>query len=110
MDCHNLQVVLSNLLIWSNDWQLKVNVIKCHILHLQENNPLVAYYVNHIRLESCYLINDIGVDIDSILHFDKHIDRIVPRLILVSDYYLEDLFQTNCLFSGELTLRILDHF
>jgi len=32
-DCHNLQVALSNLLIWSNDWRLKVNVSKCHILH-----------------------------------------------------------------------------
>jgi len=33
-DCHNLQGALSNLLIWSNDWQLKVNVSKYHILHL----------------------------------------------------------------------------
>jgi len=37
------------------------------------------YYFNHIRLEPCYLINDIGVDIDSLLHFDKHIDRIRPN-------------------------------
>jgi len=41
------------------------------------------YYFNHIRLEPCYLINDICVDIDSLglLHFDKHIgiDRIVAK-------------------------------
>jgi len=32
-NCHNLQVASSNLFIWPNDWQLKVNVSKCHILH-----------------------------------------------------------------------------
>ena len=75
-DCQNLQNALSNLLLWSNDWQLKVNVSKCHVLHLHENNPLMNYYFNHIRLDPCLLVNDIGVDIDSILHFDKHVDRI----------------------------------
>jgi len=35
-DSHNLQDPLSNLLVWSNDWQLKVNVSKCHILHLHK--------------------------------------------------------------------------
>jgi len=77
-DCHNLQVVLSNLLIWSNDWQLKVNVSKCHLLHLHKKHThgLLFY---HIRLEPCYLINDIGVDIDSLLRFDKHIDHIVAK-------------------------------
>jgi len=37
------------------------------------------YYFNHICLEPCYLINDIGVDIYSLLHFDKHIDRIIAK-------------------------------
>jgi len=30
-------------------------------------------------IESCDLVNDIGVDIDLALHFGKHIDRIVPK-------------------------------
>jgi len=33
-DSHNLQDVLSNLLVWSKDWQLEVNVSKSHVLHL----------------------------------------------------------------------------
>jgi len=87
-DCHNLQVVLSNLLIWSNNWQLKVNVSECHILHLHKNSPLMDYYFNHIRLEPCYLVNDIGVDIDSLLNFDKHILTVLlPKIILVEDYW-----------------------
>jgi len=35
------------------------------------------YYFNHTRLDPCLSINDIGVDIDSLLHLDKHIERIV---------------------------------
>jgi len=66
----------------------------------------MEYYFNHIRLEPSYLINDIGVDIDSLLHFDKHIDRIVAKAYFRIGYYLEDLFQEMCMFSGELTLRI----
>jgi len=67
--------------LWSNDWQLKVYVSKYHILHLHKNNQLMDNYFNHKRLEPCYLINDIGVDIDSLLHFDKHIDRIVAKAL-----------------------------
>jgi len=43
------------------------------------NNPLIEYYSDDNRLEQCYLVNDIGVDIDSLLHFDKHIDHIVAK-------------------------------
>jgi len=31
------------------------------------------------RIEPCYLVNDISIDIDSLLHFDKHVDRIVAK-------------------------------
>jgi hypothetical protein len=30
-DCSNLQDVVSNLLVWSTDWQLEVNVSKSHV-------------------------------------------------------------------------------
>jgi len=39
----------------------------------------MEYYFNHIRLEPYYLVNDIGVDIDSLLIFNKHIDRMVAK-------------------------------
>jgi len=42
-DSHNIQDVLSNLLVWSKDWQLEVNVSKFHVLHLHKNNPLTDY-------------------------------------------------------------------
>ena len=78
-DSNNLQDVLSNLLVWSKDWQLAVNASEAHVLHLHKNNPLMEYYFDGKRIESCDLVNDIGVDIDPVLHFDKHIDRIVAK-------------------------------
>jgi len=77
-DSHNLQDALSNLLVWSKDWQLEVNVSKSHVLHLHKNNLLTDYYFNGNLIESCDLVN-IGVDIDLALHIDKHIDRIVTK-------------------------------
>jgi len=50
------------------------------------------YYFDENHIEPCHFVNDIDIDIDSLLHFDKHKDRIVPRLILILDYYLEALF------------------
>jgi len=43
-DSHDVQDVLCNLLVWSKDWQLAVNVSKSHVLHLHKNNPLMDYY------------------------------------------------------------------
>jgi len=37
------------------------------------------YYFNGNLIDSCDLVNDIGVEIDLVLHFDKHIDRIVAK-------------------------------
>jgi len=78
-DSRNLQDVLSNVLVWSKDWQLEVNVSKSHVLHLHKNNTLMDYYFDGNLIESCDLINDIGLDIDLALHFGEHIDRIVAK-------------------------------
>jgi len=78
-DSHNLQDVLSNLLVWSKNWQLEVNVSKSQVFHLHKHNPLMDYYFDGNLIESCDLVNDIDVDIDLALHFGKHIDRIVAK-------------------------------
>ena len=78
-DSNNLQDVLSSLLVWSKDWQLEVNASKSHVVHLHKNNPLMEYYFDGKRIESCDLVKHIGVDIDSVLHFDEHMDRIVAK-------------------------------
>ena len=78
-DCNNLQDVLNKLLEWSNDWQLEVNACKSHVLHMHKNNIHHEYFYDEVRIDSCHMVNDLGVDIDSVLHFDKHIDRVVAK-------------------------------
>ena len=39
----------------------------------------MGYYFDGNLMESCDLVNDIGVDVDLFLNFDKHIDRIVAK-------------------------------
>jgi len=65
--------------VWSKDWQLEVNVSKSHVLHLHKNNPLTDYYFDGNLIESCDMVNGIGVDIDVALHFGKYIDRIAAK-------------------------------
>jgi len=40
---------------------------------------IVSFYFDGNLIESCDLVNDIGVDIDHALHFGKHIYRIVAK-------------------------------
>jgi len=67
------------------------------------------YYFNHIRLEPCNLVNDIGVDIDSLL-FHKHIDLMVAKAYSRTKLLFRGFVSRNLHVLGELTLRILDHF
>jgi len=78
-DSHTLQDVLSNLFVWSKYWQLDVNVSKSHVLHRHKNNPLMEYYFDGNLIQLCDLVNEIGVDINLVQHFDKHIDHTVPK-------------------------------
>jgi len=52
-DCHNVQLALSNFLIWSDYWQLKAKVSKCHMLHLHKtthswNSILITYALSRV--------------------------------------------------------------
>ena len=49
------------------------------MLSLLKNNTLMKYYFGGNRIEPCYVINDIGVDVDSLLHLDEHTDSIVAQ-------------------------------
>ena len=109
-DFSNVQDVLSNLLVWSKDWQLKVNVSKSHVLHLHKLNPLMEYYFDGNLMESCDLVNDIGVVVDLFLHLDKHIDRIVAKAYSRVGYYSETLYLVPCMSSGKPILLILGQF
>ena len=77
-----LQEDLLNLLKWSDIWQLKFNVSKCHVLHIGTNDKAPTYYMNSdntLELSGTDSEKDIGVTFSNNLKFDKHINNIISK-------------------------------
>ena len=81
-----LQRSLDRLLQWCYDWQLTVNVSKCHAIHIgrgycnnsdNDNNDAYCFAGQVLHVADC--VSDLGVDVDSSLsfEFDTHINRII---------------------------------
>lgn len=79
-DRHKLQDCIDKLVEWSDQWLLKFNSDKCKVMHLGKNNPYYDYYMldsegNQKRLlESTEAEKDLGVVVDPLLSFDKHVN------------------------------------
>ena len=77
-----LQEDLLNLLKWSDIWQLKFNVLKCHVLHIGTNDNAPTYYMDPestLELNGTDSEKDIGVTFSNNLKFDKHINNIISK-------------------------------
>jgi len=80
-DCDktSLQSVLDRLQQWCADWQLNINVDKCHLLHLGKSNTQHQYFVNGCQIGAAHVVTDLGVDVDRLVQFDSHINKIVGK-------------------------------
>ena len=78
-DCRSLQIALDRLALWSEIWQLNVNVNKTHVLHIGCKNPNNDYLYNGSFISVSETVCDLGVVVDGCLSFDKHVDSIVRR-------------------------------
>jgi len=67
-------------------------------------------YFDDNRIESCYLVNDIGVDIDSLLHFDEHVDRIIAKAYFCIGLLFKGFVSRYLHVSDKLTLLLLAIF
>jgi len=72
-----LSLALDNLVTWSNEWQLSINISKTNVLHMGKNNPSVTYRINNVIISPAKHMRDLGVEIDSNLDFTLHIDRVI---------------------------------
>ena len=80
-DCDRdlLQSALDRLQQWCQDWQLTINITKCHVMHFGNNNAHNIYYLNGCQIGSAEVVTDLGVDIDPVLSYDAHINKIVGK-------------------------------
>jgi len=80
---------------WCSAWQLSVNIEKCHVglLHLGFNNASVQYEYNNTVISDVSSVCDLGVDVDSSLKYDGHINRIVAKAYSRIGYIVPWFFQ-----------------
>ena len=74
----SLQNSLNNLMHWSVKWQLPINANKCFILSLSRSKSLIGeydYYIGDIVLIRRSYVENLGIEYDCNLSFDRHIDN-----------------------------------
>lgn len=84
-----LQESLNNLVKWTEDWLLRFNGQKCHVVHLGKNNPNHDYTIEDSagvihNLSVSEAEKDLGVYIDPLLDFDKHVNEVVKKASKIS--------------------------
>ena len=82
-DSKELQLSIDKLVEWSTTWLLHFNNKKCKVIHLGKNNPSSNYYMSvdnqSLLLESSKAERDLGVLVDPLLDFDKHINETINK-------------------------------
>ena len=60
-DAQSFQQDINKLSEWSDEWLLKFNIEKCHIMHFGKSNPKFKYNMKGIELKESTSERDIGV-------------------------------------------------
>ena len=79
LDQASLQSALGRLQQWCIDWQMTININKCHVLHLGKNNKEIHYCLNGNLIDTQQSVADLGVEVDCTLTFDNHINKIIGK-------------------------------
>ena len=78
----DLQQSLDLLVSWSNIWQLKINISKCHVLSIRSksrSDTFHKYLLDGVLLKNVSSTSDLGVNIDSNLSFKLHISTVITK-------------------------------
>jgi len=78
----NLQQSIYQLVIWSNMWQLKININKCHVLSIRIKTRTITtceHLLEGSHLSNVSIITDLGINIDSNKSFKSHINTIITK-------------------------------
>jgi hypothetical protein len=79
IDRQLLQDVLIRLQQWCADWQLTINIDKCHVLNVGRNSNNNNYFINMCELSATAIVRDLGIEVDSTVNFDAHINSIIGK-------------------------------
>ena len=80
-----LDLELSKVVKWVSDNKLVLNIGKTKSIllgskHQLEENPKLDLFMNNIQIEQVYEVKLLGITIDNLMTWSKHIDNIVSRM------------------------------
>jgi hypothetical protein len=80
-DFEEFQQCINNVALWSNAWQLSLSINKCHFMRVSLSKSIVphSYSLNNNLLSTVDCCRDLGVEVDSHLSFNRHINSIVAK-------------------------------
>ena len=76
---NDLHASLENVLLWSNLWQLKVNINKCNILRIGRNCVLGDYTFNCDVLSRVHQAVDLGITVGKNVSFSDYIHECTSK-------------------------------
>ena len=79
LDIISLQTSLDNLQHWCSIWQLEVNISKCYVLHLGNNNFRYSYTFFGSIIPTSDVVIDLGVTIQNTFKYDLHINSTISK-------------------------------
>ena len=82
-DCIILQEDLDSLALWEADWQMKLNVAKCHSMgvtrHYSPKHILHEYTLHQQTLENVQSVKYLGITITENMNLGQHISDISSK-------------------------------
>lgn len=94
----DLQQSLDLLSTWSVEWQLFINIVKCHSFSICIRGSTIlnnSYRINGIDINRLDSVNDLGILLDSNLDFTTHISNIVSKASQRSAIFFKGFVSRN---------------
>lgn len=74
-----IQNDLDRIINWTKDWLITLNIEKCNVLHIGNNNPKKEYTIDSKLLKHVKSQKDLGIKITYNLKWDEHILTITKK-------------------------------
>jgi len=79
VDIVQLQLALTSLVEWANEWQLAISIEKCCVLNIGKQVPTPCLYLDYCTLPVVPLARDLGILVSNNLCPSAHINDIVAK-------------------------------